>query len=278
MMPRRSHQLETPIPDTEHDRRLVSAEERVAELESEVTRLRAAAQDARRVKDDFLATLSHELRTPLNAILGWLQLLRLHIDDPVQRDHALDVIERNARAQVQIVADLLDVSRVITGKMQLRFERVDLGTVVDDSTASLKVTAGAKNVSVAVASEPVPGTVYGDPARLRQVIWNLVGNAIKFTPPGGQVRVSVRPDASSAVVEVADTGIGIPKDLLPHVFERFKQGDSSLTRRFGGLGLGLAIVRHLVELHGGTVEAHSAGLDHGATFIVRIPRRDEPAL
>ena len=249
------------------------AKRRIAELESEVRRLEEEALQAGRVKDDFLATLSHELRTPLNAMLGWIQLLRLHVQNPQERTHALDVLERNARTQVQIVADLLDVSRVVTGKMRLVFERVDLPDIVAMATEGLHPTAAAKGVTLAIDTAPVPGIVFGDPARLQQIVWNLVSNAVKFTPGGGTVTVRLRAAGSTAELVVTDTGIGMHADVVPHVFERFRQADSSLTRRFGGLGLGLAIVRHLVELHGGTVEAASEGPELGSTFTVRLPFR-----
>jgi signal transduction histidine kinase len=244
---------------------------RIAQLEQEVARLAEEAQRAWRVKDDFLATLSHELRTPLNAMLGWVQLLRVHSDDRAMRAHAIEVLERNARAQVQIVADMLDVSRIITGGMRLALAPLDLASVVRSSCDSLAQTAAAKNVTLCVQIEPFAGEVHGDVTRLQQVVWNLVSNAIKFTPAGGQVAVSVHPDEKHAEISVSDTGIGITPEVLPHVFDRFSQGDSSLTRPFGGLGLGLAIVRHLVELHGGSVHASSGGANRGATFRIRLP-------
>jgi signal transduction histidine kinase len=250
---------------------------RIPELEHEAARLADEAQRAWRIKDDFLATLSHELRTPLNAMLGWVQLLRVHSDDAAMRTHALDVLERNARAQVQIVADMLDVSRIITGGMRLTVVPLDLAGLVRRSCDSLAATAAAKNVELRVDTDSLRGDVYGDVLRLQQIVWNLVTNAIKFTPAGGQVTVQVRPGHNSdAEITVADTGIGITPEVLPYVFDRFSQGDSSLTRPFGGLGLGLAIVRHLVELHGGSVHASSAGPTKGATFSVRLPIRSAP--
>jgi signal transduction histidine kinase len=251
-------------------RKVSEAEARVAALEADQARLAAEAQQALRVRDDFLATLSHELRTPLNAMLGWVQLLRLHVDDPALRGHAIDVIERNARTQVQLVSDLLDVSRIITGRMRLSVEPIDLEDVVHAGVSPLAEAAAAKGVTLVVASEPLAGLVCGDAARLQQVVWNLVSNAIRFTPRGGAVSVRVR-DADGAEITVTDTGIGIAPEVLPFIFDRFRQADSSATRRYGGLGLGLAIVKHLVELHGGTAEASSAGLHRGATFVVRLP-------
>jgi signal transduction histidine kinase len=249
---------------------------RIHELEEEATRLAEEAQRAWRLKDDFLATLSHELRTPLNAMLGWVQLLRVHSDDAAMRKHAIDVLERNARAQVQIVADMLDVSRIITGGMHLKLAPLDLAAVVRRSCDSLAATAAAKNVELRVEVEPLRGEVHADVLRLQQVVWNLVSNALKFTPAGGQVTVRLRPDETHAEITVTDTGIGITPAVLPYVFDRFSQGDSSLTRPFGGLGLGLAIVRHLVELHCGSVHASSGGTNSGALFSVRLPIRSLP--
>jgi signal transduction histidine kinase len=244
---------------------------RIPDLEQEAARLADEAQRAWRIKDDFLATLSHELRTPLNAMLGWVQLLRVHSEDAAMRTHAIEVLERNARAQVQIMADMLDVSRIITGGMQLTLAPLDLPSIVRRSCESLAQTAAAKKVALHVGIEPLAGDVHGDATRLQQVVWNLVSNAIKFTPAGGQVMVRVRLHERHAEISVSDTGIGITPEVLPQVFDRFSQGDSSLTRPFGGLGLGLAIVRHLVELHGGSVHASSAGANRGATFTVNLP-------
>ncbi len=252
-------------------RRLAAADERIAELEQETARLADEAQRAWRIKDDFLATLSHELRTPLNAMLGWVQLLRLHAGDEGMRNHALDVVERNARTQVQIIADMLDVSRIITGRERLVFARVNLAAIVRGGCEVLSATAAAKHVELRIEIEPLRGDVFGDAARLQQVVWNLVSNAIKFTPAAGRVTVRLRQHRRFAEISVSDTGIGIRSEVLPYVFDRFRQGDSSLTRPFGGLGLGLAIVRHLTELHGGSVEASSQGEDCGASFFVRLP-------
>jgi signal transduction histidine kinase len=253
-----------------------AAHERIAELERETSRLTEEARRAWRIKDDFLATLSHELRTPLNAMLGWVQLLRIHSDDVEMRNHAIDVVERNARSQVQIVADMLDVSRIITGQMRLALARVDLTRVVRGGCDALAAAAAAKNIELRVETAQLRGDVYGDAARLQQVIWNLVSNAIKFTPAGGRVVVRLGGDDTHAEIAVHDTGVGIAPDVLPFVFDRFRQADSSLTRRFGGLGLGLAIVRHLVELHGGSVHASSAGTGTGAAFAVRLPLHPSP--
>ena len=262
-------------------RRIHTAEGRIAELERQnariyeleqaAARLADEAQRAWRIKDDFLATLSHELRTPLNAMLGWVQLLRVHSDDADMRTHAIDVLERNARAQVQIVADMLDVSRIITGGMRLTLAPLDLAAVVRSGCDSLAQTAAAKKVALRVDVERLGGDVHGDSTRLQQVVWNLVSNAIKFTPAGGQVTVCVSPHEKHAEISVSDTGIGITPGVLPFVFDRFSQGDSSLTRPYGGLGLGLAIVRHLVELHGGSVHVASEGTNSGARFSIRLP-------
>jgi signal transduction histidine kinase len=254
-------------------RRAAAAGLRIAELENESAHLLREVQRSRRLKDDFLATLSHELRTPLNAMLGWVQLLRVHADDRELRDHALEVVERNARTQVQIVRDMLDVSRIITGRMRLDFAPVDLEDIVRAASGALEATAAVKGVELRVDVEPLGGEVYGDAPRLRQVAWNLISNAVKFTPQGGRVTVQLRRQPCSAEMSVADTGIGIAPDMLPFVFDRFRQADSSVTRSFGGVGLGLAIVKHLVELHGGSVRAVSEGPDRGATFTVSLPVR-----
>jgi signal transduction histidine kinase len=254
-------------------RRQRAAEDHIAALEAESAWLASEAQRALRMRDDFLATLSHELRTPLNAMLGWVRLLRLHADDPSLRTHAIDVIERNARTQAQLVNDLLDVSRIITGRMHLTFTPVDLASLVAAGVEALTPTATAKHMTLVVEADPIRGTVEGDAARLQQVVWNLVSNAIRFTPHGGRVTVRLRHQNGSAEISVTDSGIGIAADVLPFVFDRFRQGDSSLTRTAGGLGLGLAVVRHLVELHGGTVQAVSEGPNRGSTFYARLPIR-----
>jgi signal transduction histidine kinase len=254
-------------------RREQIAHQRIAALQGRLADLDDAARAAERVKDAFLATLSHELRTPLNATLGWVQLLRRHISQPRDRDHALDVIERNTRAQVQIVADLLDVSRLVTGQLRLVPAPVLLDEIVNATCESLRQSATARRLSLTVHRERADLTVHADAARLQQVFWNLVANAIKFTPPGGRIDVWVHRSRGGAEVAITDTGVGIAPDVLPNLFQRFQQGDSSTTRRFGGLGLGLAIVRHLVELHGGTVRAESPGLNRGATFVVTLPAR-----
>ena len=231
-------------------------------------------QDANRVKDEFLATLSHELRTPLNGMLGWSHMLRSGSLRPEMQQRALDSLERNARMQAQLVDDLLDVSRIISGKLQIQAEEVDLAQVVLAALDTVRPTADAKGVSVKVAIDPETEIlVTGESERLQQVVWNLLSNAIKFTPAGGRVDVELRCADSGAEIVVKDTGQGITPGFLPYVFERFRQADGTVTRRHGGLGLGLAIVRHLTEAHGGVVSAESPGADLGATFVVRLPIR-----
>lgn len=256
---------------------LEAANRRIADLEAELARLTETARQESRSKDEFLAMLSHELRTPLNVMLGWIQLLRLRLQDPEERSRAVDVLERNVRSQAQTIMNLLDASRIITGRMHVGSRRVHLERVIHRGIESLRSAAAAKHVTLAVDLAPEEDSVYGDAARLQQVVWNLVSNAVRFTPAGGTVTVRLRQTDHHAEIEVADTGIGIPHDLLPFVFDRFRQADSTLTRPFGGLGLGLAIVRHLVELHGGSVRVDSPGLGRGATFTVSLPTRSRSA-
>ena len=254
-----------------HDQKQAEME-RIELLERE-QKARADAEAANRMKDEFLATLSHELRTPLTAILGWIQLLRTETLSEPQRAHALETIESSAKLQAQLVADILDVSRIITGKLRLEVKWVDLKKVVDAAIETLLPAAVAKGIALDLQVHPMTGPVCGDAERLQQVMWNLLSNAIKFCPRGGRVSILITPQGHQVEVVVSDDGEGIPSDVLPHIFERFRQGDNSTKRRHGGLGLGLAIVRHLVELHGGTVDAHSAGLGTGATFRVQLPKR-----
>jgi CheY-like chemotaxis protein/two-component sensor histidine kinase len=231
----------------------------------------AAAEEANRLKDEFLAVLSHELRTPLNAILGWARMLRAGTLSENDVPRALETIERNAQAQAQLIEDLLDVSRIVSGKLRLDMRPVDIGEVTEEAIDTVRPTADARGVTLTVAINHV-GPVSGDAQRLQQVIWNLVSNSIKFTPQGGRVDVRVDQVASMVRLAVIDTGQGIDPDFLPHVFDRFRQASSipGQTRR-KGLGLGLAIVRHLVEAHAGTVTAASDGPGKGATFTVEIP-------
>jgi CheY-like chemotaxis protein/anti-sigma regulatory factor (Ser/Thr protein kinase) len=232
---------------------------------------RTEAEEANRLKDEFLATLSHELRTPLTAMLGWLSMLRSGRLDAETSKHALATVERNAEAQAQLIEDLVDVSRIAGGKLKLDIEPVDLVTVISAAIDIVRPAANARGVSLEVSADAGVGPVAADSARLQQIIWNLLSNSVKFTPRDGHVTISLRRFESSAEVEVRDTGIGIDADFLPRVFERFRQAESALTRSHRGLGLGLAIVRHLTELHGGTVDAASDGEGQGATFTLRIP-------
>ena len=232
---------------------------------------RTEAEQANRAKDEFLAMLSHELRTPLNAVYGWARMLRQGRLDPGTSARALEVIERNASAQVQLIEDLLDISRIITGKMRLDVRPVDLPSVVAGAVDSVRPAADARGIKLGTELDPSAGPVSGDPDRLQQIIWNLLSNAVKFTPRDGRVDIDVAPVDGHVEIVVRDTGQGIPADVLPFVFDRFRQGDSSSTRAHGGLGLGLALVRHLTELHGGTVTASSEGAGRGATFVVRLP-------
>jgi CheY-like chemotaxis protein len=223
------------------------------------------------MKDDFLATLGHELRTPLNAILGYAQLLRAGSIAPAELPEAIEVIERNARTQTQIIEDLLDLSRIVSGKIRLDVQRVDLATVVTAAVDTVKPAAENKGVRLTAVLDPLVGPVRGDPSRLQQVVWNLLSNSIKFTPRRGKVQVALERVNSHVEIVVSDTGQGITPEFLPHVFDRFRQADASSTRRHGGLGIGLSIVKQLVELHGGTVRAKSPGPGLGATFIVALP-------
>jgi len=232
---------------------------------------REAAEAASRAKDQFLSTLSHELRTPLNAVNGWATILQRGDLDAEQTRRALQIILRNVTAQVRLIDDLLDVSRIEAGKIRLTVQPVDLRLVIEEAMDGIRPAAAAKNIRLqSVLASPV-GPVSGDPDRLQQVVWNLLSNAVKFTPKGGRVQVQLQRVNSQVAITVSDTGMGIGAELLPHIFERFRQGDSSSTRPHGGLGLGLALVRSLAELHGGTVFAESAGEGRGATFEVRLP-------
>jgi PAS domain S-box-containing protein len=247
------------------------AEQRRDELLESERAARAEAERASRLKDDFLATVSHELRTPLNAILGYAQLLR--IDPALSKDvvEGLEVIERNARAQAQIVDDILDMSRIINGKLRLEVQRVELRQVIEAALETVRTSAEAKGIRLLEFIDPMARPVGGDPARLRQVVWNLLSNSIKFTPRDGQVRVALRQAGSQVEVAVSDTGQGIEADFLPFVFDKFRQADASAARKHGGLGIGLALVKNLVEMHGGTVGVASDGPGRGATFVINLP-------
>jgi signal transduction histidine kinase len=244
-----------------------------AALEATLARERAARADAEaanRLKDEFLATVSHELRTPLNATLGWAAMLNRSAADERTIKQAAGAIERTARAQAQIVEDILDASRMVTGRLRIDPQVLLLAPVVEEAVETMRVAAAAKNIALEIALEP-DAVVLGDGDRLRQIAWNLISNAIKFTPEGGRIEVAVRRGGRGVDLVVRDTGAGIPKAFVPHLFERFRQADASMTRDHGGLGLGLAIVRHLAELHGGTVTGESAGEGLGAVFTVHLP-------
>jgi PAS domain S-box-containing protein len=232
---------------------------------------RAEAENTGRLKDEFLATLSHELRTPLNAILGYATLIRMSPMTEAERDEALETIERNARLQTQLIDDLLDMNAIISGKVRLDVQTLTLPDVIEAAVDAVRPDADAKGVRLDTVIDPMAGPVRGDPARLQQIFWNLLANSIKFTPRGGSVQIALESAGSQIEVTVTDTGEGISPDFLPHVFDRFRQADSSTTRKYGGLGLGLSIVKHLVELHGGAVRAHSAGRGQGATFVASFP-------
>jgi PAS domain S-box-containing protein len=233
------------------------------------------AEETNRVKDEFLATVSHELRTPLNAIVGWSSILRQRQLDPAV-SRAIEIIERNAHAQVKIIEDILDVSRIITGKLRIDPRPTDLISITNQALDVVRHSASAKQINLDFRQATEACSFVGDPERIQQVVWNLLSNAIKFTGSGGAVHIDVQRTDTSATLSVTDTGLGIDPDFLPYLFERFKQGDSSTTRRFGGLGLGLAIVRHIAELHGGSVSASSAGRGHGSTISVTLPLRAAP--
>jgi signal transduction histidine kinase len=232
---------------------------------------RAQAEQAIHLRDEFLATLSHELRTPLNSVLGWAQVLRREPLDEPTRTKAVDAIERGAHAQTRLIEDLLDMSRIVSGKLRLDVQTVDLMPLLQAAIETVQPAAEAKEVRIARVIDPAAGPVKGDPARLQQVFWNLLSNAVKFTPRGGRVQVCLQRINSHVEVTVSDSGRGIAPDFLPFVFDRFSQADASTTRRHGGLGLGLALVRQLVELHGGKVWAESSGEGRGAAFTVHLP-------
>ena len=231
------------------------------------------AEALNRAKDEFLSTVSHELRTPLNAILGWVDLLRRSPLD-AEVDRAVTVIHRNAKAQAKLIEDVLDLSRIISGKFRIELDACDLGGLVDEVLAVVRPAADAKQLKISLGRPSHGCTVSADCARLQQVIWNLLSNAVKFSEAGGSIHVQLAVDDRFATLSVRDDGRGIEPAFLPFVFDRFKQADGSSTRHVGGLGLGLSLVRHIVELHGGSVGASSAGSNHGATFTVTLPVRD----
>jgi signal transduction histidine kinase/DNA-binding NarL/FixJ family response regulator len=243
-----------------------------AELYQREQRARAEADTASRSKDEFLAMLSHELRTPLQSMLGWVRLLRRGTLEARDAEKALETLDRNTRAQARIIEDLLDISRIIAGKLQIDLRPLNLMTVIDAAVESARPAATAKNIRITTTMDATAAEVEGDPQRFQQVLANLLSNALKFTPMGCGVEVRLEQHGTRARIAVRDTGVGIPADVLPYIFDPFRQADSSSTRAHGGLGLGLAIVRHLVELHRGTVRAESAGKGEGATFVIDLPR------
>jgi signal transduction histidine kinase/ActR/RegA family two-component response regulator len=242
-----------------------------AELYEEQARLREQAEEASRAKDEFLAVVSHELRTPLNAVIGWSGILRTGRVDKELAARAVETIERNARSQAKLIEDLLDISRIVSGRLRLNIQPVNLSSVVEAAVDVVRPAANAKEIRLQVLLDSGAGPIAGDPERLLQIIWNLLSNAVKFTPRQGRVQLQLQRRNSQVEVTVSDTGQGISSEFLPHAFERFRQADTGFTRSHGGLGLGLAIVRHLVELHGGTVAASSGGIGEGATFTVKFP-------
>jgi signal transduction histidine kinase/CheY-like chemotaxis protein len=248
--------------------RLYEGARRAAEAE------RAAREEIERVsvmKDEFLATISHELRTPLNSILGWSELLLARTPPDADARRGLETISRNARAQAQLISDLLDMNLIVSGRLRLDVQPVALAPIVEAAVDIVRPSVEAKTLRLRTVLDPHAGPIHGDPHRLQQVVWNLLSNAVKFTPKGGKIDVLLRRVHSHVELTVADSGIGIRAEILPHIFDRFRQADSSATRKYGGLGLGLSIVKQLVELHGGTVRADSPGEQHGATFVVALP-------
>ncbi|MDZ8187819.1 MAG: response regulator [Nostoc sp. ChiSLP02] len=263
---------------TQHNRRynhqnlnMAQALAQRAAIAIENARLYQQAIDANRIKDEFLAVLSHEIRTPLNPILGWAKLLRTNKLNPQKTALALETIERNAKLQTRLIEDLLDISRILRGKLSLNICPVDLATIIRAAMETVRLSAEAKLIQISSNLDPSVGQVFGDAGRLQQIVWNLISNAIKFTPEGGKVEIYLEQIDSQVQIRVRDTGKGINPNFLPFVFETFRQADSATTRKFGGLGLGLAIVRYLVEMHGGTVFAESLGENQGATFVVKLP-------
>jgi signal transduction histidine kinase/ActR/RegA family two-component response regulator len=268
----RQYQVREYLAEQEQAQKVIrDAERRYRSLLDSERAARSQAERASRTKDEFLATLSHELRTPLNAVLGWTQVLRRSRDLPQDAVNGLNIIERNARSQAQIIADLLDMSSIISGKVRLDVQRLDLAAIVKAAVETVKPAALAKAIRLQVVLDPRAGPVRGDPNRLQQVFWNLLINAMKFTRKDGRVAVTLARVNSHLEVEISDNGEGIDPAFLPYVFDRFRQADASSARRHGGLGLGLSIVKQLVELHGGAISAKSAGRDLGATFRVSLP-------
>jgi signal transduction histidine kinase len=274
------HRLERLVPAVR--RALREAEDREARKQAERERqellerekeARHKAEEASRLKDEFLATVSHELRTPLNAILGWATMLRSGQLNEENSAQAAEIIERNARAQVQLVEDLLDVSRIITGKLRLEADFIDFKAIVENALAAVRPAAEAKLIKIKSDFDSTNNKIFGDASRLQQVIWNLLTNAVKFTPSGGAITISLRNKKNCIEFQVKDTGEGISREFLPFVFERFRQADGATTRIHSGLGLGLSIVKHLIEMHGGEVSAESEGIGRGSTFSFCLPQQ-----
>jgi signal transduction histidine kinase/ActR/RegA family two-component response regulator len=265
LLQQKARSLETEV----KERRQVEERMRLALLGEQMAR--AEAETANRMKDEFLATVSHELRTPLNAIIGWSHLLRSGRLDEATAARAMETIDRNAKSQAQLIEDILDVSRVITGKLRLHNEPVDIASVINAAIDSVQLAIDSKDLHLEVTLDPSARRTFGDANRLQQVVWNLLSNAIKFTPSSGHIEVRVERAEGNMQLRVSDNGCGIGPDFLAFIFDRFRQADGTTTRRHGGLGLGLAIVRHLVELHGGTIRAESTGAGHGSTFTITLP-------
>lgn len=263
-------------PIKDGNREVIGAVTIAREITEPQRRLVRELEQVSRLKDEFLATLSHELRTPLNAVMGYARLLRAGGLGEGGREHAIDLIDRNARLLSRLVSDMLDISTILTGKMQLTTRPCNVVAIVQSAIDVVRSTADAKRVEIVQAVEHAPLVVLGDPDRLQQVFWNLLGNAVKFTADGGRIEVGMSKTGSGIRVTMADTGIGIDREFIPHLFERFRQADSGPWRRFGGLGLGLALVRHLLQLHGGHVSGTSRGPGHGSTFQVTLPPLGEP--
>jgi signal transduction histidine kinase/ActR/RegA family two-component response regulator len=253
-----------------------SAEAKLRESEAALAERVVEVERINRLKDDFLATISHELRTPINAIVNWVHLLRSSALDEARRESALETIARNARQQASLISDILDVSRIVSGKLRLDLRTVDLVAVIREAVETVRPAADAKRIEIQLTMDPAAGPIWGDAERLQQVMWNLLANAVKFVQKGGRIRVLLLRVNSHVEIQVEDNGPGIEVEFLPHVFEPFRQADSSMRRRHGGLGLGLAIVRNLVELHGGRVHAANRAAGRGAVFSITLPRQSLP--